>query len=84
MLLVEALAQAFENRVGIGERSMGQQQAEFLPAQAPDTVARAMRDFAASGVGVMICGFLIDLDNRSRLRRSVRLFNDEVIPAVAA
>jgi hypothetical protein len=32
----------------------------------------------------MICGFLIDLDNPARLRRSVRLFNDEVIPAVAA
>jgi hypothetical protein len=34
-----------------------------------------MRDFVASGVGVMICGFLIDLDNPSRLRdgASIRL-----------
>jgi hypothetical protein len=32
----------------------------------------------------MTCGFLIDLDNPSRLRRSVRLFKEEVIPAVAA
>jgi alkanesulfonate monooxygenase SsuD/methylene tetrahydromethanopterin reductase-like flavin-dependent oxidoreductase (luciferase family) len=48
----------------------------------PDTVARAMRAFAASGVGVMVCGFLIDLENPSRLRRSVRLFKEQVIPAV--
>jgi alkanesulfonate monooxygenase SsuD/methylene tetrahydromethanopterin reductase-like flavin-dependent oxidoreductase (luciferase family) len=50
----------------------------------PATVTRKMRDFAASGVGVMICGFLIDLDNPARLRRSVRLFKEEVIPGVAA
>jgi alkanesulfonate monooxygenase SsuD/methylene tetrahydromethanopterin reductase-like flavin-dependent oxidoreductase (luciferase family) len=50
----------------------------------PETVTRKMRDFAATGVGVMICGFLIDLDNLSRLRRSVRLFKEEVIPAVEA
>jgi hypothetical protein len=35
-------------------------------------------------VGLMTCGFLIDLENPARLRRSVRLFKDEVIPAVAA
>jgi hypothetical protein len=40
-----------------------------------------MRDFAASGVGVMICGFLIDLENPARLRRSARPFKEEVIPA---
>jgi alkanesulfonate monooxygenase SsuD/methylene tetrahydromethanopterin reductase-like flavin-dependent oxidoreductase (luciferase family) len=49
----------------------------------PDTVARKMRDFAEAGVGVMVCGFLIDLDNLSRLHRSVRLFKEHVIPAVA-
>jgi hypothetical protein len=43
-----------------------------------------MRAFQASGVGVMICGFLIDLENPSQLHRSVRLFKEEVIPAVAA
>src|SRR6185312_4442362 len=50
----------------------------------PATVTRKMRAFAEAGVGVMICGFLIDLDNLSRLRRSVRLFKEEVIPGVAA
>jgi alkanesulfonate monooxygenase SsuD/methylene tetrahydromethanopterin reductase-like flavin-dependent oxidoreductase (luciferase family) len=50
----------------------------------PETVTRAMRAFAASGVGVMICGFLIDVEDSSRLRRSVRLFEEEVIPKVAA
>jgi alkanesulfonate monooxygenase SsuD/methylene tetrahydromethanopterin reductase-like flavin-dependent oxidoreductase (luciferase family) len=48
----------------------------------PDTVARKMRGFAEAGVGVMVCGFLIDLDNLSRLQRSVRLFEEHVIPAV--
>jgi len=46
----------------------------------PDTVTRAMSEFAASGVGVMICGFLIDVENQSPLQRSLRLFREEVIP----
>jgi alkanesulfonate monooxygenase SsuD/methylene tetrahydromethanopterin reductase-like flavin-dependent oxidoreductase (luciferase family) len=50
----------------------------------PETVTRAMRAFAASGVGVMICGFLIDVLDPSTTRRSVRLFQDEIIPKVAA
>jgi alkanesulfonate monooxygenase SsuD/methylene tetrahydromethanopterin reductase-like flavin-dependent oxidoreductase (luciferase family) len=50
----------------------------------PDTVTRKMRAFAEAGVGVMICGFLIDLDNVSKLQRSVRLFKEQVIPGVAA
>ena len=50
----------------------------------PDTVARAMSEFASAGVGLMMCGFLIDLDNMSQLRRSVRLFKEEVMPRVAA
>jgi alkanesulfonate monooxygenase SsuD/methylene tetrahydromethanopterin reductase-like flavin-dependent oxidoreductase (luciferase family) len=49
----------------------------------PETVTREMRAFAASGVGVMICGFLIDLADQSRLRRSVRLFEEQVMPNVA-
>ena len=48
----------------------------------PETVARIMNDFAASGIGVMICGFLIDVDNPERVRRSVRLFEERVIPNV--
>lgn len=50
----------------------------------PATVTRAMRAFAASGVGLMICGFLIDVEDPSKLHRSVRLFKEEVIPNVAA
>lgn len=50
----------------------------------PDTVARLMNDFASAGVGTMMCGFLIDLDNMPQLERSVRLFKEEVMPRVAA
>jgi hypothetical protein len=32
----------------------------------------------------MMCGFLIDVEDPSRLHRSVRLFEEEVIPNVAA
>jgi alkanesulfonate monooxygenase SsuD/methylene tetrahydromethanopterin reductase-like flavin-dependent oxidoreductase (luciferase family) len=50
----------------------------------PETVTRAMNEFAASGAGLMICGFLIDLENRPQLRRSFDLFRDEVIPRMVA
>jgi alkanesulfonate monooxygenase SsuD/methylene tetrahydromethanopterin reductase-like flavin-dependent oxidoreductase (luciferase family) len=50
----------------------------------PETVTDKMRAFAEAGVGLMMCGFLIDLENLSQLRRSVRLFKEEVIPRVAA
>ena len=50
----------------------------------PSTVTRKMRVFAEAGVGMMICGFLIDLDNLLQLRRGIRLFNEEVIPCLAA
>jgi len=50
----------------------------------PETVTRAMRAFADSGIGVMICGLLIDADDPSCLHRSVSLFEQEVIPRVAA
>jgi len=46
------------------------------------SVARQMRDFANAGVGLMMCGFLIDLQNMPQLRRSVRLFKEEVMPKV--
>jgi alkanesulfonate monooxygenase SsuD/methylene tetrahydromethanopterin reductase-like flavin-dependent oxidoreductase (luciferase family) len=58
--------------------------ADDMICGSPETVTRAMRTFAASGAGLMICGFLIDLEKPSQLRRSVRLFKEEVIPAVAA
>ena len=56
--------------------------ADDMICGSPDTVSRVMRDFADSGVGLMICGFLIDLENLSQLRRSIRLFKEEVIPRV--
>lgn len=49
----------------------------------PETVTRAMRAFAESGIGTMICGFLIDVEDPSRVHRSIRLFKHEVIPNVA-
>ena len=58
--------------------------ADDMICGSPDSVVRQMRAFAEAGVGVMMCGFLIDLDNLSQLRRSVRLFRDEVIPKTAA
>lgn len=58
--------------------------ADDMICGSPDTVTRAMRAFAESGVGVMTCGFLIDIENPAQLRRSVRLFKEEVIPGVAA
>ena len=58
--------------------------ADDMICGSPDTVARLMNDFAAAGVGLMMCGFLIDLDNMAQLRRSVRLFKEQVMPRVAA
>jgi alkanesulfonate monooxygenase SsuD/methylene tetrahydromethanopterin reductase-like flavin-dependent oxidoreductase (luciferase family) len=49
----------------------------------PETVARKVRVFAEAGVGLMMCGFLIDLDNLPQLHRSIRLFKEQVIPRVA-
>lgn len=58
--------------------------ADDMICGSPETVTRVMRDFAASGMGLMICGFLIDVENPARLHRSVRLFQNEVIPNVTA
>jgi len=49
----------------------------------PETVTRTMRAFAESGVGQMICGPLIDVEDRSALQRSLRLLREEVIPKVS-
>ena len=57
--------------------------ADDMICGSPETVTHIMREFAESGVGLMICGFLIDLENLPQLHRSVRLFKEEVIPAVA-
>jgi alkanesulfonate monooxygenase SsuD/methylene tetrahydromethanopterin reductase-like flavin-dependent oxidoreductase (luciferase family) len=58
--------------------------ADDMICGSPDTVTRMMSAFAESGAGLMICGFLIDLQNLPQLHRSVRLFKEEVIPRVAA
>lgn len=71
----EAEAYFIKNPSGAIARS-----ADDMICGSPETVARAMRAFAASGLGVMICGFLIDVEDPSRLRRSFRLFQEEVIP----
>lgn len=55
---------------------------EDMICGSPETVARAMQAFAGSGIGTMICGFLIDVENPSRVHRSVRLFKEHVIPNV--
>lgn len=57
--------------------------ADDMICGSPDTVARLMSDFADAGVGLMMCGFLIDLENLSQLHRSVRLFKEEVMPRMA-
>ena len=57
--------------------------ADDMICGSPDTVTRKMRAFAEAGVGVMTCGFLIDIDNLPRLHRSVSLFKEQVIPAMA-
>lgn len=50
----------------------------------PETVARFLRGLSDAGVGQMICGFLIDLTNKAPLQKCLRLFRDEVMPAVRA
>jgi alkanesulfonate monooxygenase SsuD/methylene tetrahydromethanopterin reductase-like flavin-dependent oxidoreductase (luciferase family) len=57
--------------------------ADDMICGSPETVTSKMRAFADAGVGLMTCGFLIDLDNLPRLQRSVRLFKEQVIPAMA-
>jgi alkanesulfonate monooxygenase SsuD/methylene tetrahydromethanopterin reductase-like flavin-dependent oxidoreductase (luciferase family) len=47
-----------------------------------ETCTREMRAFAEAGVGHLICGMLIDVEDRSVLRRSLDLMQREVIPNV--
>ena len=49
----------------------------------PETVARQIQAFADAGAGLMICGFLINVEDQSRLRRSFRLFKEEIMPQFA-
>ena len=50
----------------------------------PDTVARILRDYAEAGIGQMICGPMIDVEEQAVLRRSLRLLREEVMPRVKA
>jgi alkanesulfonate monooxygenase SsuD/methylene tetrahydromethanopterin reductase-like flavin-dependent oxidoreductase (luciferase family) len=47
-----------------------------------ETCVRTMRGFAKAGVGHLTCGMLIDVEDRSVLRRSLDLMQKEVIPRV--
>lgn len=58
--------------------------ADDMICGSPDTVRRLMSAFADAGAGLMMCGFLIDLENLPQLRRSVRLFKEEVMPKLGA
>jgi alkanesulfonate monooxygenase SsuD/methylene tetrahydromethanopterin reductase-like flavin-dependent oxidoreductase (luciferase family) len=56
---------------------------EDMVCGSPETVTRVMRAYAAAGVGQMITAFLIDVEDRTMLKRSLRLFREEVMPNVA-
>ncbi|MSQ53070.1 MAG: hypothetical protein EXR28_14415 [Betaproteobacteria bacterium] len=45
---------------------------------------RELRAHAAAGVGQMITTFPIEVEVRAMLRRSLRLFQEQVMPHVAA
>jgi alkanesulfonate monooxygenase SsuD/methylene tetrahydromethanopterin reductase-like flavin-dependent oxidoreductase (luciferase family) len=47
-----------------------------------ETCTRSMGAFAEAGVGHLTCGMLIDVEDRSVLRRSLDLMQKEVIPRV--
>ena len=47
-----------------------------------ETVTRLMRAYADAGVGLMICGLLIDVEDKTILRRSLRMLQEEVFPKV--
>jgi alkanesulfonate monooxygenase SsuD/methylene tetrahydromethanopterin reductase-like flavin-dependent oxidoreductase (luciferase family) len=57
---------------------------EDMVCGSPETVAREMRAYASTGVGQMITAFLIDVEDQAMLRRSFRLFQEQVMPHVTA
>lgn len=57
---------------------------EDMICGSPETVTRAMRPFAETGIGTMICGCLIDVEKPEMLQRSIRLMKEQVIPNVGA
>ena len=75
----EALAYFKKNPTGAIAR-----RPEDMVCGSPDTVTRLMHEYAAAGVGNMITAFLIDVEDRSALKRSFRMFKEEVMPNFAA
>jgi alkanesulfonate monooxygenase SsuD/methylene tetrahydromethanopterin reductase-like flavin-dependent oxidoreductase (luciferase family) len=71
----EALAYFKKNPTGAIAR-----RPEDMVCGSPETVTRLMREYAAAGVGNMITAFLIDVEDRSALKRSFRMFKEEVMP----
>ena len=55
---------------------------EDMVCGSPETVTREMRAYAATGVGQMIIAFLIDVEDRTMLRRSFSMFQEQVMPHV--
>jgi alkanesulfonate monooxygenase SsuD/methylene tetrahydromethanopterin reductase-like flavin-dependent oxidoreductase (luciferase family) len=74
----EALAYFKKNPTGAIAR-----RPEDMVCGSPETVTRLMREYAAAGVGNMITAFLIDVEDRTALRRSFNLFQKEVMPNLA-
>jgi len=75
----EALAYFKKNPTGAIAR-----RPEDMVCGSPETVTRLMREYATAGVGNMITAFLIDVEDRSALKRSFRMFKEEVMPNFAA
>lgn len=53
---------------------------EDMVCGSPETVLRELRAYAAAGVGQMITAFPIDVEDRTMLRSSFRMFQEQVMP----
>ena len=57
---------------------------EDMVCGSPETVLRELRAYAAAGVGQMITAFPIDVEERTMLKSSLRLFREHVMPHFTA
>ena len=57
---------------------------EDMVCGSPETVAREILAYEATGMGQMIVAFPIDVEDQTMLRSSFRLFQEHVMPQVAA
>ncbi len=48
----------------------------------PETVLREIRAYAATGVGQMITAFPIDVEDRTMLKSSFRMFREHIMPQI--